>query len=302
MKREIDNKFHKHVSHDEVNQSGVAGRRKSSTSLFISNPLTKSSYSLNDTITHKSTLRDITRPGRQAAKSMTGSCKTVNSSYRGVYNSSIDGRFFATRAEDVAMKEVTPRLKPCLSAREVKSKQASLEHNFKSNTEVRNNKFKLLFKEQTIKYKTASERKLTRIDTKINNLKEKRTYLISLMPRDRPKAVQSRPKPPTEMVKKEKILALTLNLIKYLELYYNMYQHNNIVAGHLKNIEGYNRIKNILMIDANRAKRITKVEDITRHFWVFREEADRPQFFGEEDLGLYNSLNGYSLKIERKYV
>ena len=40
-----------------------------------------------------------------------------------------------------------------------------------------------------------------------------------------------------------------------------MYQHNNIVGGHLKNIEGYsNKIKNIIMIDMNRAKRITNVE------------------------------------------
>ena len=33
-------------------------------------------------------------------------------------------------------------------------------------------------------------------------------------------------------------MTLTLNLIKYIELYFNMYQHNNIVGGHFKNIEG----------------------------------------------------------------
>jgi len=56
-------------------------------------------------------------------------------------------------------------------------------------------------------------------------------------------------------------MTMTLNIIKYMELYFNMYQHNNIVGGHLKNIEGYNaKIKNIIMLDSNRAKRITKVE------------------------------------------
>lgn len=66
-------------------------------------------------------------------------------------------------------------------------------------------------------------------------------------------------------------MTLTLNIIKYLELYFNMYQHNNIVGGHLKNIEGYSqRIKGILMIDSNRAKRITNVEEITNFFWGFK--------------------------------
>lgn len=55
-------------------------------------------------------------------------------------------------------------------------------------------------------------------------------------------------------------MTLTLNLIKYLELYFNMYQHNNLVGGQFKNIEGYNlKIRNILMIDNNRAKRINNV-------------------------------------------
>jgi hypothetical protein len=76
-------------------------------------------------------------------------------------------------------------------------------------------------------------------------------------------------------------MTITLNLIKYLELYFNMFQHNNIVGGHLKNIEGFNsRIKSILMIDDVRAKRITNVEDITNHFWSFQEPNLRPEFFG----------------------
>lgn len=56
-------------------------------------------------------------------------------------------------------------------------------------------------------------------------------------------------------------MTLTLNIIKYLELYFNMYQHNNIVGGHLKNIEGFtSKIKSILMMDNIRAKRISNVE------------------------------------------
>jgi len=40
-----------------------------------------------------------------------------------------------------------------------------------------------------------------------------------------------------------------------------MYKHNNIVGGHLRNIEGYSpKIRNVLMLDSNRAKRITNVE------------------------------------------
>lgn len=113
----------------------------------------------------------------------------------------------------------------------------------------------------------------------------------------------NRPKPRGEVVKKEKIMNLALGLIKYVELFFNMYQHNNIVGGHLKNVEGFNnRVRNVLMLDANRAKRIKQVEDITSHFWSFKEEDVRPTYFGEEDLALYNILNGFSFKMERKYT
>ena len=57
---------------------------------------------------------------------------------------------------------------------------------------------------------------------------------------------------------KEKIGKTVNQLIKTIELYFNMYVHNNIVAGHFKKIEGYNRkISHLLMIDETRAKRIT---------------------------------------------
>ena len=72
-------------------------------------------------------------------------------------------------------------------------------------------------------------------------------------------------------------MSLTLNIIKYMELYFNMYLHNNIVGGHLKNIEGYSlKIKQVLMLDNNRAKRITNIEDITNFFWAFKDPSTRP--------------------------
>lgn len=129
-------------------------------------------------------------------------------------------------------------------------------------------------------------------------LQEKKIYLKSLMPKEKAKVVANRPKPRGEVVKKEKIMSLALTLIKYIELYFNMYQHDNIVGGHFKNIEGYSaKIKSIIMADQTRARRITHIEDITDFFWSFRPAGERPLYFGEEDLALYNILNGYSFKI-----
>ncbi len=49
-----------------------------------------------------------------------------------------------------------------------------------------------------------------------------------------------------------------------------MYVHNNIVGGHLRKVEGYGRrIRDILMLDDNRARRITDIKEITKHFQVF---------------------------------
>ena len=35
---------------------------------------------------------------------------------------------------------------------------------------------------------------------------------------------------------------------------------------------------------------------------MFRPEEERPEYFGEEDLNLYNALQNYSLKMERSLV
>ena len=51
-----------------------------------------------------------------------------------------------------------------------------------------------------------------------------------------------------------------------------MYEYNNIVGGHIKKMEGFtSRVKDILMMDTNRAKRISRVEEITDHLWAFKE-------------------------------
>ncbi len=65
-------------------------------------------------------------------------------------------------------------------------------------------------------------------------------------------------------------------LIKVIELYFNMYQHNNIVGGYFKNVEGFNpRIQSILMIDDTRAKRIENAQEITTLFQVFKPKTDK---------------------------
>ncbi len=52
-----------------------------------------------------------------------------------------------------------------------------------------------------------------------------------------------------------------------------MYQHANIVGGHMRNVEGYNaKIKNMLMFDEMRAKRIQKPEEVTLFFQVFQSQ------------------------------
>jgi hypothetical protein len=65
-------------------------------------------------------------------------------------------------------------------------------------------------------------------------------------------------------------------LIKTIELYFNMYEHNNIVGGYFKNVEGFNpKIESILMIDDLRAKRIENAKEITSLFQVFKLKSNR---------------------------
>ena len=52
-----------------------------------------------------------------------------------------------------------------------------------------------MFREKNSNYKTASERKINRIDSKIQSLKDKKEYLKSLMPREKPKVVHPKTKP-----------------------------------------------------------------------------------------------------------
>lgn len=91
---------------------------------------------------------------------------------------------------------------------------------------------------------------------------------------DKPKTQIMRPQPKRypfgEEELREKITKMANQLIRTIELFFNMYVHNNIVGGHLRKVEGYGRrIRDILMFDDARARRITDPKDITKHFQVF---------------------------------
>lgn len=59
-------------------------------------------------------------------------------------------------------------------------------------------------------------------------------------------------------------------MVKIIELFFNLYQHNNIVGGHFRKVEGFNRrIQNIIMLDDLRAKRFSDPTEITNLFQVF---------------------------------
>ena len=39
-----------------------------------------------------------------------------------------------------------------------------------------------------------------------------------------------------------------------------------------------------------------------KYFWVSKEPSLRPEYYGEEDLYLFNLFQNYSLKMERSYM
>ena len=130
LRKQLDSKFNKNHRKDQLNISSSPTRRKSSASLMFNNPLTKSTYSMNDSIIHKSALKAIVQPFQP--KPALGSRSKVVSSFRQRYNSSIDSPFFGTRVENGYVSPTTPRLKPSLSARQIITRRPSLEHNLKS--------------------------------------------------------------------------------------------------------------------------------------------------------------------------
>jgi hypothetical protein len=56
------------------------------------------------------------------------------------------------------------------------------------------------------------------------------------------------------------------------------------------------------MLDDARARRITSLQEVTQHFQVFRERSRRSDSFMEEDMGLFNALSNFLLKMEKKYA
>lgn len=185
LKKEISIKFTKQLRKDEANRSSKASQRRHH-SLLLSNPLTKSSFSLTDATTHKATAKDFLQPVKTAVKPIS-SKKILALSFRQCH-SSLDHGFFKTGAEvaDVPIQALTHH--PSLTQLKRGVSQVTMQE--------RSNKFRLLFKEKSTQYKSASERKISRIDSKIAGLRQKRLYLESLIPQQqiKPQIVRSQPK------------------------------------------------------------------------------------------------------------
>lgn len=131
---------------DEANYSALATTRRNS-SLLLGNPLTKSSFSLSDAITHKGASMPALEPIKKAAKSLS-SRKFIALSCRQKLTSNNDS-IFQTRAE-VAEWPKEHTLKPrTTSELKVQSQERSVNN-------ARNCKFKLLFKEKSTHYRSAS--------------------------------------------------------------------------------------------------------------------------------------------------
>lgn len=85
-------------------------------------------------------------------------------------------------------------------------------------------------------------------------------------------------------------------MVRIVELFFNLYQHNNIVGGHFRKVEGFNRrIQHILMLDDLRAKRFTNPSELTTLFQVFHEI--RGEHFVDEDLSLLSLLSNFLMKL-----
>lgn len=149
---------------------------------------------------------------RSSPKPILPSRRQVAASFRERYSTLDNSHFLTIKADDRPRQLI---LKPTFSAREINNRIIPSD-SIPINLQARNNKFKLLFREKNNQRKTQSERKLSKIDSKISILEEKKIYLKGLMPKEKAKTIVNRPKPRGEVVKKEKVMSLTLNLIKYI--------------------------------------------------------------------------------------
>lgn len=102
----------------------------------------------------------------------------------------------------------------------------------------------------------------------------------------------------------EKVKRLENILIKNINLYFHMYSSARKVGALLRSFDGYNAtIQKIFFISSqSQEAKIIQEGSICKEFWMFRPEEERPEYFGEEDLNLYNALQNYSLKMERSLV
>ena len=81
-----------------------------------------------------------------------------------------------------------------------------------------------------------------------------------------------------------------------------MYPHPKKVGDLLKGVEGYNKVvHDVIFENRMNAKRIKKDSEITSNFWVFKERNLWPEFYGEEDLNLFNILQNFSMKMDKNF-
>ena len=81
LKKEIGLKFQNKLRRDETNKTSLSTKKRNS-SLVMHNPLAKSSFSLDDTVTHKGSLRSTLEPVKKAVRAMMGSKQAITHSYR----------------------------------------------------------------------------------------------------------------------------------------------------------------------------------------------------------------------------
>lgn len=277
LKKEISLKFSKKPRPDESNRCPLPPRRHHS--LLLSNPLTKSSFSLTDALALQPPARDPLDPVRRAAKSISSKKVIALSSRQRC--SSFDEGFFKTGAA-LPDRDPPPQVRRAVhSSLELAAGAAvaAVAAGVGAGGERRSNKFKLVLRERSPQYKSASERKIARIESKIKALRQKRSYLESLLPVEKPRAAAVRAAGRRyaggEEEFRERTGRLANQLVRTVELFFNMYTHDNIVGGHFRKVEGYGRrVREVLMLDDARARRLAAPAEITRHFRAFGEAAE----------------------------
>ena len=80
-----------------------------------------------------------------------------------------------------------------------------------------------------------------------------------------------------------------------------MYQSANRVGDLIKSLEGFNDQIRKILLEGVKAKRIRNIDELKIYFWIFKHARERPEYYGEEDLSLYNILQNFCLKMEKAF-